>query len=108
MRTYPNLFEIWKANDKRLPFLTKRYSWVATSVLVTRIEDVKETKTGTYGKAYGIFYNSGKKVTKKDSPFKKNYVDNYEAHIYNAGCYAWVYIPPITVIKRNNDKILTK
>ena len=49
-----NIFQIWRARGRVVPFRVRRWSWsVVRSVTVTRISEVKEYPDGRiYGKAY--------------------------------------------------------
>ncbi len=74
--------------------MVKRHSWGNTAFLITEIKDIIEHQDGRiYGKAYGFYYQNGKKIHKNDSIYPRLYVDEYFAQLNCAGCYQWRLIP---------------
>jgi hypothetical protein len=76
-----NVFQIWLANNKNLPFKVRRWSWhPSTYFLVKKIVDIKWDyfkKTGSiYGKAFGDMYLRGR-LTEKN------------IKLGCSGCYQW-------------------
>lgn len=82
-----NVFELWLANGKVLPFSVRRWSWHPETYFVVRRVWVSEkawsyfsVKGKLYGDAFGDFYLRGK-------------LSSSDIRLECSGCYQWVIVP---------------
>ena len=77
-----NIFQLWEENDRRVPFVVRRWNWKeAFAAVVERVE----CEEMPYGKAYGYALTNG-----APSDYFKIYPKwKYERELPNAGSYQW-------------------
>ena len=84
MNNDKNVFQLWLANDKKLPIKVRRWSWHPTTYFLVNSVKVKwdyYEKTGKlYGEAYGSMFIRG------------NFAEE-NTKLQCAGCYQWELIP---------------
>lgn len=77
-RNWKNIFQLWRENGERLPFIVARNSWETAGGSYLVVQRV-EIKTWPYGSAWGQYYYRGK----PSGPQEK---------IQVAGTYAWMLL----------------
>jgi len=84
VRANKNVFQIWFANNKALPFKVRRFSWHPTTYFKVNRVNIKwdyYEKTGKlYGEAFGSLFVRGNS-------------SGENINLQCAGCYQWEIIP---------------
>lgn len=78
-----NVFQLWLANNKRLPFKVRRFSWHPTTYFVVNRVNIKEDYYEKTGKLYGEAFGN---------LFVRGTASGEDMKLQCAGCYQWEII----------------
>lgn len=99
---YSNIFQIWRANKKKVPFVIRKMSWSDPDVYAI-VEKVVPDQKG-YGKAYGYPVTNGE----PNDYFEYSNEWRSRKQIPVAGCFVWEEVTDIVIEEGKFKRVIAE